>query len=194
MKSAGSMEDDAAWRETIARVARGDQEALGRLYDATAPLVFGLVSRLMRDDFTAQEVTLDVYQQVWRQAGRYDASRGRVATWLLTIARSRALDRLRAAARGARHEPMESLDDRPLDEPDPADRSVAADEARHIRTAMDSLPAAQRQALALAFFDGLTHVEIAERLGEPLGTVKTRIRTALLRLRTTLAPLVDDDD
>jgi len=192
MKSAGCTEDDAAWRAELARIADGDADALARLYDGTAPSVYGFVSRMMRDDFAAQEVTLDVYHQVWRQAARYDASRGRVATWLLTMARSRALDRLRRTARDARTESLDLLDQRPGEEPDPAEQSVQASEARRVRGAVDNLSADQRVAVILAFFDGLTHVEIAERLGQPLGTIKTRIRTALTRLRTLLATVTDD--
>ena len=193
MKSAGSMDDEAAWRLALTRVSEGDADALARLYDDTAPFVHGLVIRLVRDDFTAQEVTLDVYHQVWRQAGRYDATRGRVSTWLLTIARSRALDRLRSTSRLAGAEPLDALLGMAVDAPDPAEQSLRADEARRVRAALALLSEPQRQAVALAFFDGLTHVEIAGHLGEPLGTIKTRIRTALLKLRGALAPPLDHD-
>lgn len=183
--------DESGWQEWIASVAAGDQAALARFYDATADLVHGLVLRIVRDPGAAEEVTLDVYQQVWRRAASYDAERGRPSTWLLTIARSRAIDRLRATAR---ERGREALQDHPgLVDPaeDPGLGAEGEERRRHVLAALATLPPDQRRAIELAFFEGLTHVEVAERLGEPLGTVKTRIRTGMIRLRDALRPLAE---
>lgn len=178
-------------RTWILEMAAGNQAAMGRLYDATSGLVHGLVLRILRDHASAEEVTLDVYAQAWRRAGTYDPERGRPTTWLLTMARSRAIDRLRGTQR---ERARESLDDHPgLVDPaeDPSAVSEADERSRRIRAALALLPAEQREAIDLAFFAGLTHIEVAERIGAPLGTVKTRIRTGMIRLRDVLRPLAE---
>lgn len=183
--------DETIWQESIAAVARGDQAALSRLYDDTSGLVYGLVLRILRDDGAAEEVTLDVYQQVWRRAATYDAERGRPSTWLLTIARSRAIDRLRATARERGRETLEVHPDLVDPAADPGAATEGEERRRQVLDALATLPPEQRQAIDLAFFSGLTHVEVAERLGEPLGTIKTRIRTGMIRLRDALRPLAE---
>ena len=169
-------------------MARGDHDALGELYDRHGRLVYSLALRIVRDQSDAEDIAQEVFSQAWRLAGRYDAARGSVLGWLLTLTRSRAIDRLRA--RRTRPEP--ASDDSKLDEI--ADRLVPMDEqlawagqAAQIRAALDGLSPLQRVAIDLAFYEGLTHAEIAERLELPLGTVKTRIRQGLLTLRDRLA-------
>ncbi|MGH7962500.1 MAG: sigma-70 family RNA polymerase sigma factor [Candidatus Binatia bacterium] len=172
-------------------IARLQQEALDRLYERYQPMVYHLALRILRSRESAEEVVYDVFWQVWREAGRYDARRGSVVAWLATLARSRAIDALRAGRGNPTVE--EDPNERPL-LTDPADgpeeRTSLGQRAVLVRDALQSLPPDQRVALELSFFAGLTHVEIAERLAEPLGTVKTRIRSAMLRLREQLRPLV----
>jgi RNA polymerase sigma-70 factor, ECF subfamily len=157
-------------------MAAGDHAVLGELYDRYAGLAYGLALRILRDAAEAQDVVQEVFVQVWRHAGRYDSARGSAEAWLCTIARTRALDRLRR--RAARREQQSA--------PPPVASAPAAEEKLAVRSALGSLSEEQRQALELAYFEGLTQSEIAQRLGQPLGTVKTRIRTAMMRLREAL--------
>jgi RNA polymerase sigma factor (sigma-70 family) len=173
-----------AW---VDAVVDQDERALTALYDATFSRVFGLVQRIVRNTATAEEVVEDTYFQVWRQAPRFDASRGKALSWLLAIARSRAIDALRRDAR-TRHE---SLDDDW--EPEAASPTPPADElldlARHhsdLHQALMLLGSQPRQLVSLAFFRGLSHEEIAQQTQLPLGTVKSQIRRALLALREIL--------
>jgi RNA polymerase sigma-70 factor (ECF subfamily) len=175
-------------RSTLARMADGDSDALGDLYDRHGRLVYSLALRIVRDQRDAEEVVQDVFAQAWRQSARYSAGRGSVVAWLLTLTRSRAVDRLR----GRRSRPDGPGDSDPI--LDLADAAAAPDEqlfwtlrAERVRAALDRLPFLQRVAIELAFYEGLTHAEIAARLEEPLGTVKTRIRQGLLKLREQLA-------
>lgn len=175
----------AQWRlgDLVRRTACGDEVALGALYDRTSALVHGLALRILADRGAAEEVTIDVYMQVWRQADRWDAGRGGPMAWLLTIARTRAIDRRRGrpvplAAGSA----LVAVDD---DGPERA--SMTAQRSRVVRAALARLSPEQRRAVELAYFGGLSHAEIARTLAEPLGTVKTRIRSAMARLRALLA-------
>ena len=176
--------------ELLDRIRQGDQTALDALYGRYASAVYSLVWKILQNTEEAEDVALDVFWQVWRQAGRYDPARGAPPAWIFTVARSRAIDRLRARHR--REDRTISFDDPnanldPLDDEAMPDQVASFRQARDaVREAMKSLPPAQREAVELAFFKGLTHVEIAERLKEPLGTVKTRIRQGLLRLRSRL--------
>lgn len=178
-------------------MADGDETALGALYDRWITLVHSLAVHLLRDAQEAEEVVEETFWQAWRQAARYDASRGAVSTWLTTIARSRALDRLRARRR-VREEPWSQLapdveTERMLPasegEKDPLARAEAAERRTLVRSALDSLPPEQREVLEMSYFGGLSQSEIAERTGLPLGTVKTRARLALDKLRDRLAVL-----
>lgn len=175
-------------RASLERVARGDEDALGELYDHHGPLIYSLALRILGDAGEAQDVVQEVFAQVWRQAARYDEGRGNVAAWLVTVTRSRAIDRLRRR-RSRPEAPRDDLGWTTLVDPaDPVDDQLfTAARAAALRSAMDALPLLQRIAIELAFYDGLTHVEIAERLELPLGTVKTRIRQGLLKLRARLA-------
>lgn len=177
----------AADREALERLARKDADALAELYDRHARLVYSLALRIVRDQADAEDVVQEVFSQIWHQAARYDQARGNVGAWLVMLTRSRAIDRLR---RRRSRPDAPNVDAAALDVPDQTpladDQLVSSARAAAIRSAMDDLPLLQRIAIELAFYEGLTHVEIAERLEEPLGTVKTRIRQGLLTLRRRL--------
>ena len=161
----------------LRRLAGGDADALREFYDLYAGLANGLALRILRRASEAEDVVQEVFVQVWRQASRYDPERGSPQAWLGIMTRTRALDRLRRLA-SRREEPGEGA---PV-----ALQVPKTDEALAVKGALDILTEDQRRALELAYYEGLTQLEIAERLGEPLGTVKTRIRSALIRLRETL--------
>lgn len=183
--------DEEEWQRWIGQMAEADEAALSALYDATASLVHGMALRILGDAAAAEEVTADVYMQAWRQAGRYDHERGAPSTWLLTLARSRAIDRLRRAHDRRREQPLTDqilLDRRP----DAFETSACAERRRIVRAALTRLNPDQKLAIELAFFDGLSHVEVASRLGEPLGTVKTRIRLGMLKLAKVLRQLEEE--
>lgn len=177
--------------QLIAAIALGDEGALTALYDITRRQVYGLTLSILKDTALAEEVTLDVYLQVWREAARYQAERGSPLAWLVTLARSRALDRRRTVK--SKHEqakdkwPNEDMDFS-LDE-----GAIDAERAHYVHAAIARLTPEQRQAVALAYFEGLSHSEIAVRLAIPLGTVKTRIRQGMLRLQEILAPDFGED-
>jgi RNA polymerase sigma-70 factor (ECF subfamily) len=169
----------------MARVARGDQAAFALLYDELAPTVYGVVRRVVRDPTQSEEVTQEVFVELWRTAGRFDPCRGRVRTWATSIAHRRAVDRVRSEQawrdRQQRHAATSGVAaDGP---PQLVIDSIDRDRARH---ALFALSDVQRRALELVYFDGLTHVQVADRLGVPLGTVKTRVRDGLIRLRTMM--------
>ena len=176
--------DDARLLAVVARVVRQDEQALAELYDALAGRVYGLALRIVRQVQTAEEVTEDTFWQIWRQAPRFDPLRGSVTAWVLTIARSRALDAVR------RRDPAEPLDEERLatvaGDSDPQDLLQALQQQHRLHAALGTLDAVPRQLLALAFFRGLSHEEIANQMSMPLGTVKSHIRRALLRLRDLL--------
>jgi RNA polymerase sigma-70 factor, ECF subfamily len=175
--------------ELMHRVAAGDAAALAELYDLSSRYVYGICLKVLRNPADAEEVTLDVYTQAWRQAARFDADRGEPLAWLLILARSRAIDRLRARGGVRRHEEDFDLV-RDVASPliDPESGSALAQRASIVRAALACLPAEQREVIELAYFQGLTHTEIAAKLAQPLGTAKSRIRLALQRLRLTLGP------
>lgn len=183
-ESAAASED----LEAIRRVARGDADALAFLYDRHSRIIYSLAFRIVGDPPEAEEIVQDVFAQAWRQAERYDTSRGVVVAWLLMIARSRAIDRVRSR-RGL--PPLAPDGEKGLASmADPAEgpelQTLSTEQVRNLKRALDTLPLQQRMAIQLAFYEGLTHVEIAERLEEPLGTVKTRIRLGLLKLKTAV--------
>ena len=164
-----------------------DESALEALYRATSGRVFGLALRILRDRALAEEAALDVYTQVWRECDRFDPDKGSVAGWLWTLARTRAIDVRRSRERRTDHEqPLESALDIPLPGESPETAAGASYEAERVRRAVARLPIEQRRAVLTAYFGGLSHRETAETLGEPLGTVKTRIRMALESLRRDL--------
>ncbi len=180
----------------VTRMSRQDPEALAEFYDRWSSTVRGLVQRIVGEPADTDEVVEEVFWQVWQQAERFDMDRGRVPVWLMTIARSRALDRARARRR-RRDEVSDTLDDGSsrLDQlpsaETPVDPGVMANQRDVVAKALEALPAEQRDVVLLAYFAGLSQVEIAERLGLPLGTVKTRTRLAFSKLRDSLAILQD---
>jgi RNA polymerase sigma-70 factor (ECF subfamily) len=177
----------------VAAIARQEQEAFERLYDRYHTMVYHLARKILNTPDRAEEVVYDVFWQVWREASRYDEQRGSVGAWVTTLARSRAIDALRA-----RQAQPATSDDATTDEhalltdptPNPEERSSLGQRASLVRAALDTLPTDQRTALELAFFRGFSHSEIAEQLDEPIGTIKTRIRTAMLRVRDRLRPIL----
>jgi RNA polymerase sigma-70 factor (ECF subfamily) len=169
----------------IASVANGDQAAFASLYDALSPTIFGVVRRVLRDGSQAEEVTQEVFVEIWKQATRFDAERGSVRTWAVMIAHRRAVDRVRSEQ--SHRDRQVAVAAASVETPaSPEDDAVDAEDRQRARAAMASLSAPQREALELAFYDGLTHVQISEHLGVALGTVKTRIRDGLIRLRTSM--------
>ena len=182
--------DRKALNALLDRIAQRDQSAFAQLYDATSKLVYGLVLRLVRDPAISEEITMEVYMQVWRTAASYDTSRGSVNAWLITVARSRAIDWIRSSK--ARFDQQKQ----PLDAgPELKDRTATPeaqvldqDRAAVVREALSQLPAEQRQLIELAYFSGLSQSEMAEQLALPLGTVKSRVRMGMGRLRELLGP------
>ena len=173
-------------------MAGGDQSAMSALYDATNRLVYGLVLRILCDPGIAEEVMLDVYMQAWRQAASYDQQRGGPLAWLTTVARSRAIDRLRSGKqRQQREEPLESADNH--SSPTNIEEEACASELRQrVRAALDLLSPEQREVIELAYYGGLSHSEVATRLAQPLGTVKTRTRLGMIKLREALKDVQDE--
>jgi RNA polymerase sigma-70 factor, ECF subfamily len=182
---------DQDWAALIAQMAGGDEAALGTFYDTTSRLTFGLVLRILGDRSAAEEVLIDVYTQVWRQAAAYDRSRGTPLAWLTTIARSRALDRLRSGwQEQQRRQPLDELHDMAARAASPEDAAAASEHQRLVQSALAALSPEQRQVIELAYYSGLSHSEIAAHLNQPLGTVKTRTRLGLLKLREALRPVL----
>jgi len=183
---------DEDWAALIREAARGDQSALATLYDRTNRLIFGLILRIVGDRATAEEVLLDVYTQVWRQASLYDTKRGAPLAWLMTIARSRAIDRVRSGKTEQQgKESLETVGEVASMSISPEDSAAVSERQRLVRSALGSLSAEQRQVIELAYYSGLSHSEIALRLGQPLGTVKTRTRLGMMKLREMLRPLTE---
>jgi RNA polymerase sigma-70 factor (ECF subfamily) len=172
-----------AGTDLIRRMAGGDTAAFAAFYDAYAPLAFGLLRRMLGPE-EAAEALQDVFWELWRGARDYDASRGGPEAWVTVRARSRGIDRLRSVRR---REEMTAMTAAPLADVAPETEApnpgVAAEERDAVRGALAALPASQRQVIQLSFFDGLSQSEIANRLGQPLGTVKTRMRLGMDRLR-----------
>lgn len=180
---------DQEWARLIALTAQGDQAALASLYDRTSPQVFGLIYKILNNREAAEEVTLDVYTQVWRQAHTYNRARGAPGAWLMTLARTRAIDRFRAGALElSRVESLDAVEWFASTDDTPEQDVQGQERRRYVQQALAMLTAEQRQAIALAYFYGLSQSEIAEKLQLPLGTVKTRVRLGMIKLREALAP------
>jgi len=173
------------WSGYLREIAAGRESALASLYDESSALVYTLALRILGNSADAEEVTLDVYNQVWREARKFDPRRASATTWLVMMARSRAIDRLRsAAARRNREEPFAEG----FEIPAPGLRPDQMEARRLVAAALAELPAEQRVPIELAYYSGLSQTELAETLGQPLGTVKTRIRLGMMRLRAALGP------
>lgn len=168
-------------QQLLARMAERDEVALSEFYDRYHRLVYSLARRVLGSSSDAEDVVVDVFWQVWQQAGRYAAERGTVFTWLMAIARSRAIDQQRGLRRQDVMAQALELQQRDAIEPvaDPDEDLFVAERQRHVRAALDALPVTQRQAIELAYYGGLSQSEIAAVLNEPLGTIKTRIRAGL---------------
>jgi RNA polymerase sigma-70 factor (ECF subfamily) len=187
--------EDGRLCELVARIAAADTRALEALYDLTVGRVYGMARSITRNAECAEEVTEDVFWQAWRQALRFDRSRGSVMAWLLTLARSRALDHLRRADNAIAHpEPHSLLADPGSDAEAPPGRLDAMQRERALGAALDTLDPLPRQLVALAFYRGLTHDEIAQETQLPLGTVKSHIRRALQSLRRALGAFDDSQE
>jgi len=174
--------DDVALLKAI---AGKEEKALSQLYDRYRVVLFGLLVRILNNREEAEDVLQELFLQVWHRAGDYDSNRGRPFTWLVTLARSRAIDRLRSVASRERvatesaREATEEVSDAVAD-------AVRSEQRGIVTSALSQLPEEQQRALVLAYFDGLTQSEIADRLGAPLGTVKTRMRAGMIKLREML--------
>lgn len=178
--------------EVIEAMRRGDRAAFAALYDRTRTLVYGLALRILRDSADAEEITVDVYAQLWRNAVRFDPRRGGLRAQLVTMTRSRSIERLRSGAHRQRlretSEPLENAMNS-ASAVSPEKQVLVSERQESVRAALAALPNDQRRALELAFFEGLTHSELAAHLGLPLGTVKSHIRSGMIRLRKQLAAL-----
>ena len=175
--------------DLVAGMARGEEDALASLYDATRRQVYGLALRILREPHAAEEAVVDVFAQAWRQASRFEPRKGAAAAWLLTLTRTRAIDLLRSRARHRERERgLEEARPIPDGGPSPLDSTGGAERASRVRSALLDLPCEQRRAIEAAFFGALSHTEVARALGLPLGTVKTRIRSGLQTLRHALGP------
>jgi RNA polymerase sigma-70 factor (ECF subfamily) len=177
---AATTKDDAS---LLALVQRGDEQAMASLFDRYSKVVYSVALRVLRDPASAEDILQEIFMQVWRNPDSFVATRGSLGGWLAVVARNRSIDQLR------RKKPTDSVEDVQLASPynlaDEAERNSLMEKAR---SAIGLLPKEQRKTLEMAFFDGLTHSEIAEMTGDPLGTVKTRIRSALTTLRRVFQP------
>jgi RNA polymerase sigma-70 factor (ECF subfamily) len=172
--------------ELLTLVARGDQVAFETVYDRVAPAVFGLVLRVLRDAAQSEEVAQEALLEVWRTAGRFDPARGQALAWVLTIAHHRAVDRVRSERASTEREARAaSAASRPAAD-EVAETVESSLEAERVRRCLDGLTAAQRESITLAYYSGLSYPQVASALGVALGTVKTRIRDGLRRLRDCL--------
>jgi RNA polymerase sigma-70 factor, ECF subfamily len=186
----GDIRSNAEDVALIRRMCDADETALGALYDRWMRSLYSLVVHLLKDPDEAEDVVEETFWQAWRKASSYEPSRGAVSTWLLTIGRRRALDRLRAKARRREDSLTREgwvLAEIPADTPDPLQTAEGAERRSHVVAALSELPEEQREVLELGYFRGLTQTEIAEATGQPLGTVKTRMRLAMQKLREPLS-------
>ena len=178
-------EEQGADLRLMQRIAAGDQAALATLYDRYSSALYSVAKRVLTDTGAAEEILQDVFLQVWRNASRFDPQRGSLSGWLLVTTRNRAIDRLRRRSSQGLDPAAEEL----VMPRASLETSAAQDEMMaRVKAALGALAPGQREALEMAYFEGLTHTEIAERSGEPLGTVKTRLRTALQVLKKALNP------
>jgi len=182
-----NVSDQSVWSHYVERSAGGDQGAFASLYDASRHLVYTTTLRILRDPADAEEVTLDVYMQAWRNAKDYTDRRGSVGAWLVMLARSRAIDHVRSrASRTRRETPFQEFAHFRSTEAGPDRESEISQHRRRVACALDTLPPEQRKVIELAFFSGLTHTELAAQLDQPLGTIKTRVRQGMMKIRELL--------
>jgi RNA polymerase sigma-70 factor (ECF subfamily) len=184
---AGTPASESEWVALVRSTAAGDQLALHALYERAHRVVFTLIVRITANRETAEELTLDVFYDLWRRAAGYDAANGTVLGWIMNQARSRAIDRLRFEKRKKRIDLDASDPMSEIDAAEPHDFLEIKQQSEALRSALAVLTAGERQAIEVAFFSELTYAEVAARLNQPLGTVKTRIRSGLHKLRQALA-------
>lgn len=180
---------DDRWLICIDGIRARDPQALASLYDGTSSILFSFAMRMLGNTEDAEEVVLDVFQQVWKSIDSFDPARGNVLSWLTVLTRSRSIDRLRRVGRRrGREQSVELIREAssPISMPDT--QAILSDERERVRRALETLTPEQRQAIEMAFFEGLTHSEVAEALSAPLGTIKTRIRTGMKRMQDLLSP------
>ena len=175
--------------ELLAKISEKDRQALAELYDRYGRRVFALAVRMLNDPVGSEEVTQDVFMSVWRRGASYTSKKGKFTTWLFSIAHNRTIDELRKRKRDRSRENTDIDDHLNIQSSDisPADAAVAQSEYLQIRAAMEKLPVEQKHVVDLSYFKGLTQTEIAMKTGQPLGTVKTRMRLALKKLRQALS-------
>ena len=172
--------------DLLGRVAQGDREAFAELYDRTASRVFGLVKRLLRDHSQSEEVTQEIFLEIWQNAGRYDAGKGGAMAWMLTMTHRRAVDRVRASQASRDRDARIGIRDLAREFDSVAENVEIQIESERVKVAMKRLTELQRQAVSLAYFGGYSHSEVAQMLKVPVGTVKTRLRDGMIRLRDEL--------
>ena len=172
--------------QLLSAVAAGDQQAFGELYDEVAPRVLGLITRILRDRAQSEEVAQELFLEVWQTASRFDPNRGQAATWILTMAHRRAVDRVRASQASRNRDTRIGIRDFPTEYDQVAESVEVRVEHERVEKAMLRLTDLQRQAVTLAYYGGYSHGEVADMLSIPVGTVKTRLRDGLIRLRDEL--------
>ncbi|HEY4226115.1 MAG TPA: ECF RNA polymerase sigma factor SigK [Pseudolysinimonas sp.] len=172
--------------DLLQQVAAGDRDAFAQLYDRTAPRVFGLVKRLLRDHAQSEEVTQEIFLEIWQTATRYDTSKGGAIAWMLTMTHRRAVDRVRASQASRDRDARIGIRDFAIEYDSVAESVEVRIESERVKEAMMRLTELQRQAVQLAYFGGYSHSEVAAMLSVPIGTVKTRLRDGMIRLRDEL--------
>jgi RNA polymerase sigma-70 factor (ECF subfamily) len=180
--------------DLVRRMANGDESAVAALYDRYGTVLYAVAYRIVGENADAEEVVMEAFAQVWRDARRFESARGSVAAWLTMISRSRALDHIRSRGRRERLNTSAAQEDQSQAPAmgswgtDPGDQVEQTERQKRVAEALETLSPVQRQAIELAYYDGLSQSEIAERLNEPLGTVKTRVRLGMMKLREALRP------
>lgn len=178
---------ESRWNTHLERISAGDARGLTALFDETSSLVYGVALRILRREADAEEVTSDVYIHIWNRSAAFDRSRGSITAWLMMLVRSRSIDRLRTRARAEQTDELGGAAHLSDGRETPEQMSWLRERRRRIQTALDSLPPDQRMAIEMAYFSGFTQSELAEHLRLPLGTIKTRIRLGMVKLREILA-------
>lgn len=178
----GPLEEETS-ESLLLRVAQGDQRAFSELYDRVAPRVLGLITRVLIDRSQSEEVAQEVFLEIWQSASRFAPNKGGAATWILTMAHRRAIDRVRASQSGRDRDTKIGIRDLDRDFDNVAETVEIRVEHERVERAMSRLTDLQQQAIRLAYYGGFSHSEVAQRLGVPIGTVKTRLRDGMIRLR-----------